>query len=41
MHLDYSCTFNNIGMVYDNKGNYDKALEYYFQSLEITKIILG
>jgi tetratricopeptide (TPR) repeat protein len=31
--------FNNIGNVYSNKGNYEKALDYYTRSLEISKEI--
>jgi len=30
-------TYNNIGLVYNNQGDYNKALEYYFKSLEIEK----
>jgi tetratricopeptide (TPR) repeat protein len=41
MHPDYATSLNNIGSTYDNKGDYDKALEYYFKSIEIRKIILG
>ncbi|MBQ2303223.1 MAG: tetratricopeptide repeat protein [Bacteroidales bacterium] len=33
--------YNNIGIVYDNLGDYDKALEYYFKALEIKKAVLG
>lgn len=33
--------YNNIGIVYQNLGDYDKALEYYFKALEITKDVLG
>ncbi|MEE3718851.1 tetratricopeptide repeat protein [Tumidithrix elongata RA019] len=32
-------TLNNIGLVYDNLGQYSKALEYYRQSLAIIKEI--
>ena len=28
-------TYNNIGIVLDDQGNYDQALEYYQKSLEI------
>lgn len=34
-------TYNNIGVVWDNKGDYDKALEYYQQSLDIELKTLG
>jgi tetratricopeptide (TPR) repeat protein len=40
MHPDYATSLNNIGNVYGIKGDYDKALEYFFQSLEIKKIVL-
>ena len=33
--------YNNIGGVWDSKGNYDKALEYYEKSLSIMLKILG
>jgi nephrocystin-3 len=41
MHPDYATSLNNIGNIYDSKGDYDKALEYYFKSAEIRKIVLG
>jgi tetratricopeptide (TPR) repeat protein len=41
MHPDYATSLNNIGSTYQSKGDYDKALEYYFKSVEITKIVLG
>jgi tetratricopeptide (TPR) repeat protein len=41
MHPDYATSLNNIGSTYDSKGDYDKALEYYFKSVEIRKIVLG
>lgn len=34
-------SYNNIGIVYANLGDYDKALEYYFKALEIYKVVLG
>ena len=34
-------SYNNIGLVYDNKGEYDKALEYYQKSLAIKLKQLG
>ncbi|MBO5839003.1 MAG: tetratricopeptide repeat protein [Bacteroidales bacterium] len=34
-------SYNNIGIVYANLGEYGKALEYYFKALEITKDVLG
>jgi tetratricopeptide (TPR) repeat protein len=41
MHPDYASSLNNIGNVYDRKWDYDKALECYFKSAEILKIVLG
>ena len=34
-------SYNNIGIVYANLGDYDKALEYLFKALEIKKDVLG
>jgi tetratricopeptide (TPR) repeat protein len=34
-------TFNNIGVAYDNKGEYEKALEYYQKGLDIQAKTLG
>jgi tetratricopeptide (TPR) repeat protein len=34
-------TFNNIGLIYHNKGNYDKAFEFYLKSLKIAKGFLS
>ena len=33
--------YNNIGVVYDYLGDYDKALEYYNKALKISKAVLG
>lgn len=41
MHPDFGNSLNNIGSVYLQKGNYDKALEYYLKSLVIRKTVLG
>jgi tetratricopeptide (TPR) repeat protein len=41
MHPDYASSLNNIGITYDSKGDYDKALEYKLKSVEIRKIVLG
>jgi tetratricopeptide (TPR) repeat protein len=35
MHPSYAVSLGNIGNIYDSKGDYDKALEYYFKSIEI------
>ncbi|MBU4343974.1 MAG: tetratricopeptide repeat protein [Desulfobacteraceae bacterium] len=32
---DYGEAYNNIGMAYDSKGEYDRAIEYYQKALEI------
>lgn len=34
-------SYNNIGGVYYNLGEYDKALEYHFKALEILEAVLG
>ena len=34
-------SFNDIGLVYDEQGDYDKALEYYFKALAIYEKVLG
>jgi tetratricopeptide (TPR) repeat protein len=41
MHPSYAASLCNIGITYDRKGDYDKALECYFKSIEIKKILLG
>jgi tetratricopeptide (TPR) repeat protein len=41
MHPSYADSLNNIGSIYQSKGYYDKALEFYFKSIEIKKIVLG
>src|SRR3990167_2504031 len=30
-------SYNNIGIIHWNKGEYDKAMEFYFKSLKITE----
>ena len=40
-HEDTATSYNNIGLVYDEKGDYDKALEYYFKALTIREKVLG
>lgn len=32
-------TYNNIGLIYYNKGDYDRAMEYYNKSLNIKERI--
>jgi tetratricopeptide (TPR) repeat protein len=34
-------SYNDIGLVYDDKNQYDRALEYLFKSLELRKDIFG
>lgn len=34
-------SYGNIGLVYRNLGDYNKAFEYYFKALEIRKDVLG
>lgn len=36
-----AATYNEIGIIYNVEGNFDKALEYYLKSLEIYKKISG
>jgi hypothetical protein len=35
--IDTVATLNNIGSVYDKKGDFAKALEYYNKCIEIGK----
>jgi tetratricopeptide (TPR) repeat protein len=41
MHPSYADSLNYIGITYQSKGDYDKALEYKLKSIEIRKIVLG
>jgi tetratricopeptide (TPR) repeat protein len=41
MHPDYASSLNNIASTYDSKGDYNKALEHYFKSVEIREVVLG
>jgi tetratricopeptide (TPR) repeat protein len=41
MHPYYASSLGSIGNAYQSKGDYDKALEYYYKSVEIRKIVLG
>ena len=34
-HPDIAASYNNLGNVYRDKGEYERAIEYYKQSLEI------
>ena len=40
-HEKTATSYNNIGLVYDNKGDYAKALEYHFKALTIWEKVLG
>lgn len=40
-HPNTAMSYNNIGMVYYNQGNYDLALEYYQKALDIYEKIQG
>ena len=35
----YAISYNNIGMIYQDQGNYEKALEYYSKCLAIDEEI--
>ena len=38
---DIATSYNNIGLVYNRQGDYDKALEFYFKALDIYEKVLG
>ena len=40
-HPNTASSYNNIGLVYNEKGDYGKALEYYFKDLAISEKVLG
>ena len=40
-HPDTATSYNNIGSIYYNQGDYAKALEYYQKALEIFEKVLG
>ena len=40
-HPDIATSFNNIGEVYMEQGDSNKALVYYFKALSIKKKVLG
>ena len=40
-HPNTAGSYNNIGIVYRNKGDYDKALEYYLKAVKIREAVLG
>jgi len=33
--------YNNLGLVWKSKGDYQKALKYFYKSLEIDTVIFG
>ena len=33
----YSASLNNLGLIHDNRGEYDQAIEKYNESLEIAR----
>ncbi|MDR0917938.1 MAG: DUF2225 domain-containing protein [Oscillospiraceae bacterium] len=39
-HPDTATSYNDIGVVYKDKGDYEKALEYFFKALKIQKKVL-
>ena len=40
-HSNTATSYDSIGIVYGDLGNYDKALEYHKKALEIKKSVLG
>ncbi|ETO34668.1 hypothetical protein RFI_02422, partial [Reticulomyxa filosa] len=40
-HADVAESYNNLGCAYDDKGQYDEAVECYEMSLKIRKEIFG
>lgn len=40
-HPDVATSYNNIGLVYGNQGNYSQAWEYYNKALEILLVVFG
>ena len=40
-HENTATSYNNIGLVYDEKGDYGKALEYHQKALTIREKVLG
>ena len=40
-HPDMATSYNNIGNAYCNRGDYDKALEFYQKALKIRFQVLG
>ena len=39
--MDVATSYYNLGLVYDNLGNYEQAKEYYHRDLAITLKQLG
>ena len=40
-HADTARSYNDIGVVYDDQGNYIKALEYHGKAMDIRERVLG
>ena len=40
-HSDTARSYNNIGIIYNRKGDYDKAMKYYLKSLAICEKVLS
>ena len=40
-HPDTAAIYNNLAGLYELKGKYEKALEYYLKALEIREKVLG
>jgi len=40
-HENTAASYNNIGLVYEEQGDYSKSLEYYFKALKTREMILG
>ena len=39
--MDAAKSYNNIGLIYNAKGDYTTALEYYLKCLRIRGAVLG
>ena len=40
-HPDLATSYNNIGVVYYHKGDYESALDYFQKALAIREKVLG